>query len=49
MPLNFLSCFAVVLREIQRNVDISQTDYSIPSKLEFFLILKSYLEVQPQS
>ena len=36
MPLNYLSCFAVVLREIHRSVVISQTDYIIPSKLEFF-------------
>ena len=37
MPLDYLSCFAIVPREIHRNVDICQTDYSIHSKLEFFL------------
>ena len=35
MPLDYLSCFTVVLRKIDRNVNIYQTDYSIPSKLEF--------------
>ena len=35
MPLDYLSCFAVVLREIHGNVDICQNDYSIHSKLEF--------------
>ena len=36
MPLNYLRCFPVVLREIHRNFDRCQTDYSIHSKLEFF-------------
>ena len=35
MPLDYLSCFAVVPRKIHGNVDICQTDYSIHSKLEF--------------
>ena len=35
MPLDYLSCFAVVLRRLQENVDIWQIDYSIQSKLEF--------------
>ena len=35
MPLDYLSCFAVVLRRLQGNVDIWQIDYSIQSKLEF--------------
>ena len=41
MYLDYLSWFAVVLRGIHRNVDICQTDYSIPSKLGS----SSYLEV----
>ena len=32
-PLEYLSCFAVVLRGIHRKVDICQTNYSILSKL----------------
>ena len=36
MSLNYLSCFAIVLRGISRNVDISQTDYSIHLKLRIF-------------
>ena len=35
MLVDYLSCFAVVLRNIHGNVDICQTDYSIHSKLEF--------------
>ena len=41
MYLDYLSWLAVVLRWIHRNVDICQTDYSIPSKLGS----SSYLEV----
>ena len=36
MPLHYLSCFAEVLRGVHGKVDISQTDYSIHSKLKFF-------------
>ena len=36
MPLDYLSCFAVVLRKIHGNNDICHTDYSIHSKLEFY-------------
>ena len=36
MPLDYLSCFTMVLRGIHRKVDISQTDYSIHSKLRIF-------------
>ena len=36
MPLDYLSCFAVVLTGIHREVDICQTDYSIHSKLRIF-------------
>ena len=37
MPLDYLSCFALVQRGIQENVDICQTDYSIiPCKLRIF-------------
>ena len=32
MPLDYLSCLAVVLRGIHRKVDICQTDYSIQTK-----------------
>ena len=35
MSLDYLSSFAVVLRRMDRNIEIYQTDYSIPSKLEF--------------
>ena len=35
MPLSYLSCLDTVLKEIHRNIDICQTDYSIHSKLEF--------------
>ena len=49
MPLDYLSCFAVVLREIHGNIDICQIDYSIHSKLEFSLILTLYMEVQHSS
>ena len=35
MLLNYLSCFVIILRGIHRNVDICQTDYKIPPKLEF--------------
>ena len=35
MPLGYSSCFAVVIGGIHGNVDICQTDYSIPSKFEF--------------
>ena len=38
MPLDYLRYFAVVLRGIHGNVNICQTNYSIPSKLEFTLI-----------
>ena len=38
MTLDYLSYFAVVLRGIHQNVNICQTNYSIPSKLEFTLI-----------
>ena len=38
MTLDYLSYFAVVLRGIQQNANICQTNYSIPSKLEFTLI-----------
>ena len=37
MPLDYLSCFAVVLRGILGKVDTCQTDYSIHSKLRIFL------------
>ena len=37
MPLDYLSCFTMVLREIHEKVDICQTDYSIYSKLRIFL------------
>ena len=33
MPLDYLSCFVVVLGGMHRNVDICQTDYSIHLKL----------------
>ena len=36
MPLDYLSCFAVVLRGKHGTVDICQTDYSIHSKLRIF-------------
>ena len=36
MPLDYLSCFAMILRGIHRKVDICQTDYSIVSKLRIF-------------
>ena len=45
MPLDYLSCFAVVLRGIHRNVDISQIDYNIHSKLRIF----PYSEVTHES
>ena len=35
LPPDYLGCFAVVLRGKNRNIEICQTDYSIPSKLEF--------------
>ena len=35
MPLNYLSCLDIILKEIHRNIDICQTDCSIHSKLEF--------------
>ena len=35
IPLHYLRCFAVVLKGIHGNIDICQTDYSIPSKLDF--------------
>ena len=38
MPLDYLRYSAVVLRGIHGNVNICQTNYSIPSKLEFTLI-----------
>ena len=33
MPLDFINCFAVVVRGIHGKVDICQTEYSIHSKL----------------
>ena len=36
MPLDYLSCFSVVLRGIHGKVDICQNDYSIHSKLRIF-------------
>ena len=36
MPLDYLSCFAVVLRGIHGEVDICQIDYSVHSKLRTF-------------
>ena len=36
IPLDYLSCFVVVLREIHRNVDICQNNHSIHSKLRIF-------------
>ena len=36
MPLDYLSCFAVVLKGIQGKVDICQTDYCNHSKLRIF-------------
>ena len=36
IPEDYLSTFAVVIRGIQRKVDIWQTDYSIHSKLRTF-------------
>ena len=41
MSLDDLSCFGMVLCGIHGNVNISQSDYNAPSKLEFSL----YLEV----
>ena len=41
IPLDYLSCFAVVLRGIHGNVDTCQNDYNIPFKLEF----SPYLQV----
>ena len=41
MPLDYLSRFAVVSREMHRKVDICHTDYSLHSKLRIF----SYSEV----
>ena len=35
MPLGYSTCFNVVIRGIQGNIDICQTNYIIPSKLEF--------------
>ena len=37
MPLDYLSCFGMVLRGIQEKVDRFQTDFSIHSKLRIFL------------
>ena len=36
IPLDYLSCFAVVLRGIHGKVDICLTDYNIYSKLRIF-------------
>ena len=36
MPLDYLSCFAVVLRGIHGKFETCQTDYSIHSKLIIF-------------
>ena len=41
MPLEYLSCFAMVLRGIHDKIDICQTDHSIHSKLRIF----SYSEI----
>ena len=41
MPVDYLSCFAVILRGMHKKVDICQIDYSIHSKLRIF----SYSEV----
>ena len=41
MPVDYLSCFAVILRGMHKKVDIWQIDYSIHSKLRIF----SYSEV----
>ena len=46
MSLDYFSSFTVVLRGVNENIDICQTEYRILSKLEFPLILKSYIEVQ---
>ena len=40
-PVDYLSCFAVVLKGIHSNVDKCQTDYSIPSKSTIFPLLWS--------
>ena len=48
MSLDYLSCFAVVLRGIDGKVDICQADYSTHSK-EVYCILKSYMELQHSS
>ena len=42
MPLDYLSCFAVVLRGILGNFDICETDYSIHSKLQNFPLFWSH-------
>ena len=47
MLLDYLSCFAVVLRGIHGKVDICQTDYSI-FQTKKFPVLKSYIEIQQQ-
>ena len=36
MPLDYLSCFTVVLRGIHGKFDICRTEYSIHSKLRIF-------------
>ena len=36
MPLHYLCCFVLVLREIHGKVHICETDYSINSKLSVF-------------
>ena len=49
MPLDYLSCFAMVLRGIHGKVDICQTDHSIPSKLRIFPYSMYDIEVQYSS
>ena len=36
MPLDYISCFAMVLRMIHEKVEISKTDHSIHSELRIF-------------
>ena len=42
MPLDYLGCFAAVLRGIHGKVDICQTDYNIHSKLRIFCLFWSH-------
>ena len=42
MPLDYLNCFAEILKGILRSVDICQTDYSIYSKLRILSLFRSH-------